>query len=76
MAFWMIGATVSGVMPRSWQYLVFSHSDSVFCPLLALHPQQQRVMFSLVMMLASLIMCSQLGVDFRDTLMEVNSFLQ
>jgi len=76
MALLMIGAAVSGVMLRSWQYFVFSHSERPFCPLLALQPQQQRAIFSLVIMLASLTMCSQLAVDFLETLADVNSVLQ
>jgi hypothetical protein len=59
-----IGATVSTVMPRSLQYLDLNHTESGFCPLLALQPQQQSAIFSLVIILASLMICSQLAADF------------
>ena len=55
------------------QYSDWSHSDSLFCPLLALQPQQQRAILSLLMIDASLIMCSQLAAFFRLMLSEVNS---
>ena len=72
----IIGATVSGVMPRSWQYLVWSQTESCFCPLLALQPRQQRVIFSLVIILASLMMCSQLAEALADSLCDKNSLPQ
>lgn len=68
----MIGATDSFVIPRSRQYFVCNHTESCFCPLLALHPQQQRAMFSLVTIHSSLTMCSQLAADFLETLADVN----
>jgi hypothetical protein len=49
-----------------------NHAESCFCPLLALHPQKQRAMFSLVMIYSSLIICSQLAADFFDFLEKVN----
>ena len=72
-ACFIIWATVSGFMPRSLQYLDWNQSDSRFCPLLALHPRQQRTMFSLVIIFASLIICSQLAADFADIFAGVNS---
>lgn len=72
----IIGATDSFVIPRSWQYLDFNHIESCFCPLLALHPQQQRAIFSLVMIFSSLMMCSQLAADFFETLADVNGVPQ
>jgi hypothetical protein len=71
-----MGATDSIVIPRSWQYFDRNHTESCFCPLLALHPQQQSAMFSLVMISSSLMMCSQLAADFLDTLDEVNGVPQ
>ncbi|MDR2165371.1 MAG: hypothetical protein LBO79_07100 [Zoogloeaceae bacterium] len=68
----MIVATDSFVIPRSWQYFDRNHAESCFFPLLALHPQQQRTMFSLVMIFPSLIICSQLAADFLETLEDVN----
>lgn len=59
-------------MPRSWQYLVLSHTESCFCPLLALQPRQQRVMFSLVTISASLMMCSQLAEALVDSVCDKN----
>jgi hypothetical protein len=70
------GATDSFAIPRSLQYCDCNHTESRFCPLLALHPQQQRAMFSLVMIVPSLIMCSQLAADFFDTLEDVNGVPQ
>jgi len=55
------------------QYSDWSHSDSLFCPLLALQPQQQRAILSSFMIVASLMMCSQLAAFFRLMLYEVNS---
>jgi hypothetical protein len=49
-------------MPRDSQYLDCSHADSVFAPLLELHPTQQSAMFSRVTILASLPMCSHDGL--------------
>lgn len=69
-------AIVSWSMFRSLQYLDCSHTDTDFCPLLALQPRQQRAMFSLVMILASLIICSQLGADLLDISLAVNGFPQ
>lgn len=60
-------------MPRVKQYFVCSQTDNCFCPLLALHPQQHRAMFSRVTILASLIMCSQLAADRRETFDGVNA---
>jgi hypothetical protein len=72
----MIGATDAGVIPRSAQYFVSNQTESGFCPLLALHPQQQSAMFSLLMMFSSLTMCSQLAADFLATLAGVNGVRQ
>jgi hypothetical protein len=72
----IIGATDSFVIPRSLQYFDCNHTESCFCPLLALHPQQQSAIFSLVMIVPSLIMCSQLAADFLDTLEDVNGVPQ
>ena len=55
------------------QYSDWSHSDSLFCPLLALQPQQQRAILSSFMIVASLMMCSQLAAFFRLMLCGVNS---
>jgi hypothetical protein len=73
---WIIGATDSFDISRSVQYLDCNHSESGFCPLLELHPQQQRAMFSLVIIFSSLMICSQLAADFFDTLEEVNGVRQ
>ena len=70
------GATDSEEMFRSWQYRETSQSDTRFWPLLALQPRQQSAMFSLVMIVASLIMCSQLGADLVETSGAVKSFPQ
>ena len=67
-----IGATVVILMPRAKQYFDCNQTDNFFCPLLALQPQQQRAIFSRVMIVASLIMCSQLAADFRVTCGGVN----
>jgi len=72
----IIGATDSFVIPRSLQYFDCNHTESRFCPLLELHPQQQSAMFSLVMIFSSLMMCSQLAADFLDTLDAVNAMPQ
>jgi hypothetical protein len=72
----IIGATVSFDIPRSRQYFDCNHTESCFCPLLELHPRQQRTMFSLVMIFSSLMMCSQLAADFGETLEEVNGVPQ
>lgn len=71
-----IGATVFFAIPCSWQYFDCNHTESCLCPLLALHPQQQRAMFSLVMIFSSLMMCSQLAADFFEILEDVNGVLQ
>jgi hypothetical protein len=68
----MIGATDSAVISRSLQYLEPSQSDRRFWLLLALQPQQQRAMFSLVTMEASLMICSQLAAVFLETFVDVN----
>ena len=68
MALWTIGATASLVIPRSWQYLEVSHSESGFCPLLALQPRQQSAMLSRLMIFSSLMMCSQLAAALTETL--------
>lgn len=70
------GATDSEEMFRSWQYRETSQSDTRFWPLLALQPRQQSAMFSLVMIVASLIICSQLGADLVETSGAVKSFPQ
>ena len=70
------GATDSGVIPRSLQYLVWSQIESCFCPLLALQPRQQRAIFSLVIISASLMMCSQLAEALVDTVYGKKSLLQ
>lgn len=72
----MMGVTDSGLMPRSLQYLVLSQTESCFCPLLALQPQQHKAIFSLEIIFASLIMCSQLAADFLETLTGVNLLSQ
>jgi hypothetical protein len=69
-------ATDSFEMPCSWQYFDCNHTESCFCPLLALHPQQQSAMFSLVMIFSSLMMCSQLAADRLETLEDVNGVPQ
>ena len=73
MAALMIGATDSAVIPRSMQYLVVSHLDTDFWPLLALQPRQHNAMFSLVMMVSSLMMCSQLAENLADSFGDRNS---
>lgn len=60
-------------MSRSWQYFVASHADTFFWLLLALHPRQHNAIFSLVMIFASLIMCSQLAEDLAETFGGTNS---
>lgn len=45
-------------MPREAQYFEPSHALSDLVPLLALQPMQHSAMFSELMMLASLTMCS------------------
>lgn len=60
MACLMMGATESFDIPRSTQYFDCNQTESCFCPLLALHPRQQRAIFSFVIIFASLMMCSQL----------------
>ncbi len=72
----MIGATVAFEIPLSLQYFPLSQADNPFCPLLALHPQQQSAMFSLVTILASLMICSQLATFLLDTWAEVNGSRQ
>jgi hypothetical protein len=57
-------ATVSLVIFRSLQYLELSQSMSSFAPLLELHAMQQRAMFSLEIIFASLTMCSHEALDF------------
>lgn len=52
-------------MPRVLQYFESSQPARVFCPLLALQPMQHRTMFSRVMILASLMMCSHDGLLLR-----------
>jgi hypothetical protein len=58
---------------RSAQYFVLSQIESFFCPLLALQPQQHNAIFSLVMIFASFIICSQLAAVFLETFVGVNS---
>lgn len=70
------GATDSEEMFRSWQYPEVNQSDTRFWPLLALQPRQQSAIFSRVIIVASLIMCSQLGADLVETSGAVKSFLQ
>jgi len=41
-------------------------TESSFVPLLELHDAQHLAMFSRVMILASLMMCSHVAMDFRD----------
>jgi hypothetical protein len=72
MAALMIGATDSVVMLRSIQYFAPSHLDTDFWPLLALQPRQHNAMFSLVMMVSSLMMCSQLAENLADSLGDEN----
>lgn len=60
-AFFTISATVSQLIPRRLQYGEAIQSASDRAPLLELHERQQSAMFSRVMILASLTMCSQLG---------------
>jgi hypothetical protein len=69
----IIGATLPAFMPLAKQYFDSSHTDSLFWPLLELQPQQQSAIFSRVMMEASLMMCSQLAADLRDTLAGVKA---
>jgi len=46
------------------QYFELIQSPNKLEPLLALQETQQRAMFSLVMILSSLVMCSQDDFDF------------
>jgi len=46
------------------QYVELIQSTNNLAPLLALQEMQQRAMFSLVMILSSLVMCSQDNFDF------------
>jgi hypothetical protein len=46
------------------QYVELIQSTNNLAPLLALQETQQRAMFSLVMILSSLVMCSQDDFDF------------
>ena len=59
-------------MPLLLQYFEFSHSESLLVPLLALQATQHRAMFSLVIILASLIMCSHEACVFLDPLEDPN----
>jgi hypothetical protein len=68
-----IDATFSWLMPLATQYFDWSHAESFFCPLLELHPQQHKAILSLVMIEASLMMCSQLAADLRETWTGVNA---
>jgi hypothetical protein len=72
----MIGATVAFEIPLSLQYFPLNQADRPFCPLLALQPQQQSAMFSLVTILASLMICSQLATFLLDTWADVNGSRQ
>jgi len=72
----MTGAIVSWFILRSLQYFVSSQTDTLFFPLLALHPQQHSAIFSLVTSEASLMMCSQLAEDFLDTFAGVKALPQ
>jgi hypothetical protein len=67
------GATVSRLMPRSLQYFDSSQMERLFWPLLALQPRQQRAIFSFVIILASLIMCSQLSAVLAEAFDELKS---
>ena len=68
-----IAATVSIFILHSLQYLDSSQSESLLDPLLELQPQQHKAMFSGVIILASLTICSQLAEDFLLTFIDVNS---
>jgi hypothetical protein len=57
----------SGMMPRRWQYAEANHTARSLAPLLALQDEQQRAMFSLLMIRASLKMCSQVGLAPLDS---------
>ena len=46
------------------QYVELIQSANNLAPLLALHDTQQRAMLSFVMILSSLVMCSQDAFDF------------
>jgi hypothetical protein len=60
-------------MPRDLQYLDSNHAASGMVPLLALQPMQHLAMFSLVTILASLMMCSQDGLQRRSAAVRPNS---
>lgn len=60
-AAWAMEATVRSVIPLLLQYFERRHTASALEPLLALQLMQQRAMFALVTMRASLTMCSQEG---------------
>jgi hypothetical protein len=64
----MIGATELLFMPFFIQYFEKIQTESGFAPLLELQAAQQRVMFSRVMIFASLIICSQEAIAFREPL--------
>jgi hypothetical protein len=61
-----ICATVVSSIPRATQYFDRSQTERDFCPLLELQAEQQRAMFSRVMIRASLMMCSQVAAAFRE----------
>ncbi len=63
-------------MPLFLQYLEFIHSESLLVPLLELQATQQRAMFSLVIILASLIICSHDACVFLDSFDDPNLTLQ
>lgn len=69
-------ATVFAQMPRDWQYLEVNQTSSVFAPLLELHEVQHLTMFSGVMTVMSLTMCSHVARDFTSPLAEENTQLQ
>ena len=69
-AFLTTSETVLGVMPLSLQYVDLIQSDNLLVPLLELHATQQRAMFSVVMIFASLTMCSHVACDLLVSLEE------
>jgi len=66
-AIFATNAMDSAVIPRRWQYGEPNQTARSLAPLLALQDEQQRAMFSLLMMRASLTMCSQVGLAPRDS---------
>jgi hypothetical protein len=62
----------ASLIPCFLQYLDSNQLARFFVPLLALHEIQHLAMFSLLTIRASLTMCSQDGLDFLVSLVDVN----